>query len=600
MRTCLAAVALAFGMGMSAQGTEDELVLAERGRGAAYKIVVPAKALPSTANAALELREYIERATGVRLAFGTDDEPIPEKAIVVGRTHPQPSALGEDGFRIRVEGRRVLIEGSETHGAMFGVYEFLERFCGVGWYASWHEVVPEIDRLAVPATLDLTEKPAFAFRQIGWTDASRNPRFCAHNKANMFGNRPEFGGSRFWFDPVLSKAHTFHRLVPVETYGKDHPEYFAIRDGKRVTEGRTQLCLTNPDVLRIATGVVLDRIRANPKCIYFGVSQEDGLKGPCQCDACRAIDEVEGSPSATMLLFVNKIAEAVEKAGYGDKIIETLAYGYTRKPPKTIKPRHNVMICLCSSGVEFSRPFNASRHEGSMQFADELRIWRDRAKHMHLWDYTMNFLYLPHVFPDEMVIQPNLQFFRDCGVTEIYEQGAFQSRHAGFGELKVWLFAKLEWNPDQPLAPLLDRFFTGYYGKAASKVREVFNAYHRLPIDEVKNPLTPMEDPCSSARYPEGFFEEQAVRWDAALEAVKGEPAYEYNVRWGRFGNDFVRVLKYAKDPKRKGDPAARAVARRVADMIDESERTDPMRVRLGETAPQNERLEKIIRDMAL
>lgn len=582
----------------------DDVVLAERGKSAFCTIVTAEKPAPSVWTAVTELRTYIERATGVRMPLATDADPLPDRAIVVGPTRhgsrhaDSLAALGEEGFRITVENGRVWIIGSDVHGAMFGAYEFLERFCGVGWYTSWHEVVPDLDRLVVPEGFDLAEKPAFEFRQIGWTDATRNPRFCARNKANMFGNRPEFGGSKHWFDPVLTKAHTFGRLVPVEKYGKDHPEYFAIRDGKRQTSGRTQLCLTNPDVVRIATEAVLARIRANPKCVYFGVSQEDGLRGACQCEKCLAIDEPEGSPAATMILFVNQIAEAVEKAGYPDKIIETLAYGYTRNPPKTVKPRHNVMICLCSSGVEFSRPFNDTRHPGSKRFADELRIWRDRVTHLHVWDYTMNFLYLPHVFPDEMVIKPNLRFFRDCGVTEVYEQGAFQSRHAGFGELKVWLFAKLEWNPDQPLEPLLDRFFKGYYGKGAAHVRAVFDAYHALPVDEVANPLTPMDNPCGK-RYPKGFFEEQAVRWDAALAAVKGDPAYEYNVRWGRFGNDFVRVLVADKDPALRKDPAMRAIAARVAAMIDESEKTDPMRVRLGETSGQNAKLEKIIRSMA-
>ena len=601
------ALAFAVGCGVAAAmaASGGGLVLAERGRGADYTIVIAQKPSLSVVKAARELREYVERATGVRFMMRDDSAPLPERAIVIGPTRhgdrfaASLASLGEEGFRIKVEGQRVWIIGSDVHGAMFGAYDFLERFCGIGWYASWHEVVPELELLSLPADADIVERPAFEFRQIGWTDPVANPAFCARNKLNMFGNRPEFGGSRYWFDSVLSKAHTFRKLVPLEKYGKDHPEYFAIRDGKRVTEGRTQLCLTNPDVLRIATDAVLARVRANPKCTYFGVSQEDGLKGPCQCDACRAIDEAEGSPSATMLLFVNAIAEAVEKAGFGDKIIETLAYGYTRKPPKTIRPRRNVMICLCSSDVEFSRPFDASRHEGSARFADELRIWRDRTKHMHLWDYTMNFSYLPHVFPDEMVLKPNLRFFRDCGVTEIYEQGAFQSRHAGFGELKVWLLAKLEWNPDLPMDQLLDRFFAGYYGKGAAKAREAFNAYHRLPVDEVRNPLTPMEDPCGSARYPEGFFEEQAARWDAALAAVKGDPAYEYNVRWGRFGNDFVRVLKYAKDPAKKGDPAAQAIASRVLAMIDESSRTDPQRVRLAEPENMNTALEKRIRAFA-
>ena len=86
---------------------------------------------------------------------------------------------------------------------------------------------------------------------------------------------------------------------------------------------------------------------------------------------------------------------------------------------------------------------------------------------------------------------------------------------------------------------------------------------------------------------------------ETMLAAVKGDPAYEYNVRWGRFGNDFVRVLKYAKDPAKKGDPAAQAIAARVLAMIDESSRTEPQRVRLAEPENMNTALEKRIRAFA-
>jgi hypothetical protein len=39
--------------------------------------------------------------------------------------------------------------------------------------------------------------------------------------------------------------------------------------------------------------------------------------------------------------MLNKVAEAVEKE-FPDVLVESLAYQYTRKPPKTIKPRDNV------------------------------------------------------------------------------------------------------------------------------------------------------------------------------------------------------------------------------------------------------------------
>ena len=47
-------------------------------------------------------------------------------------------------------------------------------------------------------------------------------------------------------------THLFHEQFPVEDYGEEHPEYYALVDGKRKLDGfydGPQLCLSNPEVL---------------------------------------------------------------------------------------------------------------------------------------------------------------------------------------------------------------------------------------------------------------------------------------------------------------------------------------------------------------
>ena len=72
-----------------------------------------------------------------------------------------------------------------------------------------------------------------------------------------------------------------------------------------------QLCLTNPDVVRIVTSNVLDRIaKMYPKVKIFGVSQSDRWVF-CTCKNCAAVDAREESHAGTNIEFVNKIADAV-------------------------------------------------------------------------------------------------------------------------------------------------------------------------------------------------------------------------------------------------------------------------------------------------
>ena len=111
-------------------------------------------------------------------------------------------------------------------------------------------------------------------------------------------------------------------LVPPEIYFKDHPEYYALRDGKRLP---TQLCLSNPEVVKVVIQNLRREIAQNPAAKYWSVSQNDNRQY-CMCDECRALDEKEGSHSGTMMNFVNQVAEQ-----FPDYMISTLAYEYTQE-----------------------------------------------------------------------------------------------------------------------------------------------------------------------------------------------------------------------------------------------------------------------------
>src|SRR5204863_199957 len=136
-------------------------------------------------------------------------------------------------------------------------------------------------------------------------------------------------------------VHTFNSILDPKKHFEQHPEYFSMVGGKRISE-QTQLCLTNPDVLAIAIETVKGWIAKNPKANIFSVSQNDWYN-PCECAACKAIDDAEGSHAGTLIRFVNAIAESIEKE-HPEIAIDTLAYQYTRKPPKTVVPRANVIV----------------------------------------------------------------------------------------------------------------------------------------------------------------------------------------------------------------------------------------------------------------
>jgi len=73
---------------------------------------------------------------------------------------------------------------------------------------------------------------------------------------------------------------------------EEHPEYYSLIGGERRA---VQICLTNPEVVRIVAENVKKHLREKPGIDILSVSQQDGFGGACECSECKALDEKEGS-----------------------------------------------------------------------------------------------------------------------------------------------------------------------------------------------------------------------------------------------------------------------------------------------------------------
>ena len=599
-------------LGGACGAVAGELTLAERGAAPAHSIVIARGASPSQRYAAEELRAYVKRLTGVALPVVTDEGLLPAAAIVLGETRHTAAALGgaadvkdlgEDGFRLVAKPPHLVVLGAAVRGCLYGVYELLETYGGCRWYASWHTVVPELRRFTVPDGLDVTEKPDFAMRSDWWYDVNSHHDFAARLRVNTrpWGKmEPKYGGDAFRFCSKLQSCHTFNTLLPPSKFQKDHPEYFS-GSGARV-----QPCLTNPEVLRIVTSNVLDHIRREPTAKAYGVSQNDWFNY-CTCPRCKAVDAEEGSHAGTMVRFVNAVAEAVEREFPG-KIVETLAYQYTRTPPTKTKLRANVVPCLCTIECDFAYPIPESKFRENVKFRDDIRGWSPMTDQLYIWDYVCNFRHYALPFPDVYALQGNLRFFRDNKAKEMFPEGAYQGNLAGFAELKAWLLAKWMWNADRPMGPLLDDFFAGHYGKAAPYVREYFEELHRIQRERSasgESPLTIFRS-VGSLPYDEAFWAKATGLFEKAKAAVADAPAvYGKNVRGAEFSVNYVRFMRLAdradcllwlsrEEPNLAAQEQASAFARAMVPVMDEY-----APARLSESAERHQRETEMIRKAA-
>lgn len=465
-----------------------ELIVVSNGQ-SSCRIVLPAQAIPAERYAAEEMQHYLEKMTGAKLPIVTDADPAGSPEILLGdnarlgqlRTELDFKTMGEDGFTLRTDGQRLIIAGGRPRGTLYGVYALLEEKLGVRWFAPDAEVAPRTNRVAL-AALNETQVPALEYREVFWTEMLRDGDFAARHRLN--GNHyklAEKHGGRFAV--YFPFVHSFDSLIPPDLF-PEHPEYFPFIDGRRKS-GYVQRCLANPDVLKLATARVRQWIKEHPEASIISVSQND-TGNWCHCDQCQALDEREGSPAASLLRFVNAIAEDIER-DYPKVRLDTLAYQYTRKPPKTLRPRGNVIIRLCSIECCFAHPLATCASEANRRFRDDIIVWQPVAPLLYVWDYTPNFANYQQPFPNFDALQPNVQFFVQHGVKGLFEQGNYSPGGAGEMEpLRAYLLAKLLWNPNADVPKHTAEFLTAYYAQAAPKMR----AYLELLEDQVRDGQT--------------------------------------------------------------------------------------------------------------
>ena len=434
-----------------------------------YTIIIPEAATSIEVKAAKEFQHYFQKIADIQLDIIKDTHGPRPLEIVIGncsrrKGFQEISKLDPDGFNIKAENSIIYISGGSDKGLLYGVYDFLEKFAGCRFYAPGVEECPKLQSISMNK-VNLTESPAFRSREVYYAGMA-DQDFAD----KMRCDRNAWKGTEDWGMWV----HTMFSLVPPDKYFDTHPEYFALMAGKRE---KTQLCLTNPDVLKITIEELRKKMQEKPNAKYWSVSQMDTY-GYCECKNCQAIHKREGSPSGAIIEFVNKVA-----AAFPDKVISTLAYQFSRSAPKHIKPASNVNIMLCTIECDRNKPIASDTTTGS--FYDDFKNWSKITKDILIWDYVIQFTNMIAPFPNLHVLQPNIQLFKKFNATAVFEQGC-HGTYSENQELRQYVLAKLLWNPYLNLDSLENDFISSYYGNASKLIKKYIKAVEQAQVNSGK------------------------------------------------------------------------------------------------------------------
>ncbi len=505
----LLALALSI-LGFSSCSQELELIDSGKNN---YVIVTSKMPTMMELKAAKELQNYLHKISDVWMPIVEDTEPPTDKEISIGNTNRiiplavSSDELGEDGFYIRTDNKRVCVIGGNNYGILYGVNELLENYLGCRKYTKNVEFVPRKTKVTLPSNIDDWQVPSITSRNMLYVCANDDSFFEWLRLTQTPRSGVDHGKWGFW-------VHTFGTLVPEHTYFDSHPEYYTLTDrGERVP---SQLCLTNPEVLEVLWKELDGWMAKKPEAIYWSVSQNDNYNY-CKCEECLKICEEEGSPAGLMIRFINKVAER-----YPDKVISTLAYQYTRKAPLHVKPVKNVNIMFCNIECNRSKPIPLD--ETSADFMKDMDDWAKISDNILLWDYMIQFSNLYTPFPNLRTLQPNMQYFVRNNVTSVFSQG--NPEPAGeMCHLRAYIAAKLLWNPYCDVEAVMDDFLTGYYGNAGKYIKEYINLLHDNlersgeGLSIFGNALTPVNGYLSPAN-----LDSYQSCFDRAEAAVAGQP----------------------------------------------------------------------------
>ena len=326
----------------------------------AYPVGVPDDLGQTLKIAAEEVADDINEATGLELKAVPESE-AKAPAIWIGAEAAKKAGLDLSGMAwydnaIAEKGGSVYLFGNdmpskyvdpEKKGQTFwftcvvpsvkAATRFLENYAGVRFLMPG-EVGKEIPRrkeVSVPDGTLSKEHPAMIY------GSGRGPidKGLIYQVANgIWGRGPfhTYGG------------HSSHHACPSEKYYRDHPEYFALRNGKRFLASKPiyqPLCISNPAVEELMVNELKRQFDMGADVCQL--SQHDSMHVFCECENCRDLFGTGNDWGEKFWLFHCKIAKRILKERPG-KVVQILSYHITQEPPKTFKVfPPNVMVEMC-------------------------------------------------------------------------------------------------------------------------------------------------------------------------------------------------------------------------------------------------------------
>lgn len=453
-----------------------------------FCLIYPKDCTEKTKYAAELFKKYVFECC--KTSFKEEDENFSGKIISIGNTQRLNKFLSGktkgqmlDAANVEIRETEIYLYGDDEDGTVNAVVEFLQKYLSVKFFAPDETLCPQKDSLILPIESYRTV-PDFETRMLGYFGTMNDEDFA--NKKRVLHDHGNWG---LW-------AHSHFAILPPEKYDAEHPDWYSA--------DKTQLCLTNTEMQAKFTDNLWKIIEEKPSAEYFMLGQEDDDTF-CDCERCKASHERYGGRSGTMMVFVNNVAEEIEKRIKNSAtperkvLLVTFAYCKTEQAPvvydektdsfsiknQQVKARENV-------GVMFAPIFTCFTHDMmnktcNLKVRNNLLGWSTISRKLLVWCYSSD--YAGYLVPlnNFNTIVDTYKTFKRYGVVYIFNQGIFNSLDT-FHYLKIYVHSALMWNVSSDIQALEKEFIENYYKEGAPYILKYYNLiksnYAKLDTEE--------------------------------------------------------------------------------------------------------------------
>lgn len=521
---CLIAVSL-YLAGYSTFGLEGmSIAVNETGK---TVIILPDTPSQIAIYAADELQWHIQKATGAKL------EIIPERKLADIPTGSGKIYLGSceqtkkegitvenmpaNSFRIKSKDGAIYLIGvdgnaappfndTQSMGTLFAVYDWLDSQLGVKWLwpGETGVYIPKAEKLSCVDGLNIIGKPAFIHTKLRYGagpllgpwkgvvgDELRN-KFMRDTA--VFLRRHHFAR------PVsFEYGHAFEKYW--ERFGKDHPDWFALRpDGKRgPIDGAlhcVQMCVSSPGLHKQIIADWLVRRQKHPELPWInGAENDKRAEDPsCNCETCRAwdpknpqllsgdflylveSDKSKGQKNVPAISLSDRYAKfwlALQEEGKKhDPNATVVGYAYAgySEPPLETKLNEKIIVWIVPP---YRFPLSSE----------------DKARFKNIWDGWSK-------TGARLVLRPNYFWEGACLPYIFAHQFGEEFKHAykngligtdfdsltsmwGIQGPNLYMLSRIQEKPELGVDEILGEYYSGF-GAAATHVRKYFEFWENL------------------------------------------------------------------------------------------------------------------------